>query len=186
MNDTEWIAENLGRVGLVIEDGEIWRTGTRYGRYGDKKLRPCARHRVEQRCSVGYLRVRVCWDGNRFGALAHRVVWVYYNGAIPDGFQINHMNGIKADNRLVNLELVTQSQNIRHARDVLNVRFGQRGSEHANAKLCAADVRSIRERSAKGETGASIACDFPVQASTVRLVIRGKAWAHLLTPEFEA
>lgn len=47
--------------------------------------------------------------------MAHRMIWESVNGPIPDGMQINHINGIKSDNRIANLELVTPSENARHA-----------------------------------------------------------------------
>lgn len=47
--------------------------------------------------------------------MAHRLIWEAVNGPIPDGLQINHKNGIKHDNRIENLELVTQSENAKHA-----------------------------------------------------------------------
>lgn len=37
----------------------------------------------------------------------HRFVFEAIKGVIPDGFEINHTNAIKNDNRLSNLELVT-------------------------------------------------------------------------------
>jgi len=44
----------------------------------------------------------------------HRLVWILFVG--PTGTNvINHINGIKTDNRLENLELVTESENNRHA-----------------------------------------------------------------------
>ncbi len=43
----------------------------------------------------------------------HRVVWLMAHGAWPDG-QIDHINGIKDDNRLCNLRDVVQSLNQRN------------------------------------------------------------------------
>src|SRR5690349_6679065 len=45
----------------------------------------------------------------------HRAVWEACVGPIPPGLYINHINGIKTDNRLENLEVVTPSENLRHA-----------------------------------------------------------------------
>lgn len=61
---------------------------------------------------TGY--VIVTRRGNHVG-MAHRMIWESVYGPIPEGLQINHINGDKTDNRLENLDLVTQSENILHA-----------------------------------------------------------------------
>ena len=44
---------------------------------------------------------------------AHRVSWAIYHGAWPDA-EIDHINGIKTDNRIENLRSVTRSENMRN------------------------------------------------------------------------
>lgn len=44
---------------------------------------------------------------------AHRVAWTIIHGRWPDG-QIDHMNGIRSDNRLTNLREVTASENAKN------------------------------------------------------------------------
>lgn len=49
---------------------------------------------------------------------AHRLAWLYVNGSFPSGF-IDHINGVKTDNRIANLRDATRSinaQNLREAR----------------------------------------------------------------------
>lgn len=47
--------------------------------------------------------------------MAHVLVWESVHGPVPDGFELNHINGVKDDNRIANLELVTRGGNLRHA-----------------------------------------------------------------------
>jgi len=56
--------------------------------------------------SLGYRRVRV--DGKQYQE--HRLVWLYYYGEFPPE-QIDHINGVKSDNRLENLRAVSNAEN---------------------------------------------------------------------------
>src|SRR5690606_9637704 len=47
--------------------------------------------------------------GKRF--MAHRLAWWFYYGEWP-GDQIDHLNGVKLDNRIFNLEVVDQTTNL--------------------------------------------------------------------------
>ena len=44
----------------------------------------------------------------------HRLVWLVFNGQIPENMQVNHINEIKSDNRLDNLNLMTAKENLNY------------------------------------------------------------------------
>lgn len=44
--------------------------------------------------------------------LVHKLVWETFVGDIPEGMQVNHINEIKTDNRLGNLNLMTPKENV--------------------------------------------------------------------------
>jgi hypothetical protein len=55
----------------------------------------------------GYLAIGV----DRYIYTAHRLAWLYIHGEWP-GKDLDHVNGIKTDNRLANVRLATHSQNM--------------------------------------------------------------------------
>jgi hypothetical protein len=55
----------------------------------------------------GYVLLNV----NRRNERAHRIAWQLTNGPIPDGYEIDHENGVRNDNRISNLFLKTRSGN---------------------------------------------------------------------------
>ena len=64
--------------------------------------------------SSGYLNFTI-YDQKlekRINYSQHRFVYEVFRGPIPRRFEIDHINGIKTDNRLKNLQLLTHKQNV--------------------------------------------------------------------------
>jgi hypothetical protein len=125
----------------------------------------------------GYQLVFLCKNAVCRAYIAHRLVAKAF---IPNPLnlpQINHIDGIKANNDISNLEWCTQAYNIQHA-----VRTGLKPSYHGEhigtSKLKEAQVRTILKL--KGEQSQrSIARDFGVSQTTVRYIHQGRSWAWI-------
>lgn len=63
----------------------------------------------------GYLRLTLNKDGNKSNHLVHRLVANSFLDNIENKSQVNHKNGIKSDNRVDNLEWVTNLENRLHS-----------------------------------------------------------------------
>ncbi|XP_031549080.1 uncharacterized protein LOC116286655 [Actinia tenebrosa] len=85
-----------------------------------------------------YLRVAVRKNGETVQKLyySHRFIWECYNELIEDGKVIDHINSDKQDNRLRNLQLVTQQQNCMKSakgRDYSFVKNNHRNKKYVKA-----------------------------------------------------
>lgn len=67
------------------------------------------------RTSRGYQKTTISVSGVKRWRLVHRIVWETHRGPIPEGMEIDHINGDKADNRISNLRVVTHGDNLRYA-----------------------------------------------------------------------
>ena len=65
--------------------------------------------------SGNYYRFSCNYNNTRKHVSVHRAVWEAFNGEIPEGYEINHIDGNGRNNNLNNLELVTHSDNCKKA-----------------------------------------------------------------------
>lgn len=60
----------------------------------------------------GYIKVALTDDNGKVHYFfIHRLIWEYANGKIPEGYEIDHINTIRDDNRIENLRCVTPKEN---------------------------------------------------------------------------
>jgi DNA-binding XRE family transcriptional regulator len=161
----------------IDEDGRIWRHRIRRGRRVDV----CAPRRAEHPTPKGYLQIRAMVAGHRHHVSAHRVVYRYFYGDIPDGLDINHDNGQKADNRPKNLLPESISGNAKHAHR--NGLIDQYGQKNPAVKLSDKAVAEIRLAYSKGGfTQATLAQQYGVAHQTVSKLVRGQRRPKQLGP----
>ena len=58
----------------------------------------------------GYVEIGWISSGRRFRSLGHRLAWVHFYGAWPKDM-VDHIDGDKANNRIINLREATMAQN---------------------------------------------------------------------------
>lgn len=172
-----YAVSNLGRVRREV-DG----IGTLAGQLTVGGLRKGYR-------SVGLRRTR---GGHRFHCSVHRLVARAFLGEPPKAQPcVNHINGIKTDNRVENLEWSSVAENEAHAARTglksSGLRSGRytkpeatcRGERHPSAKLRADDIPVIRTRHAAGDPLPALAADYGVTKQSIWRIVHGTSWKHL-------
>ncbi len=121
---------------------------------------------------AGYRRCAVWVNGRCRQLLVHRLVAEAFLGPCPAGYEVNHKNSNKADNRAANLEYVTRSENLRH-RVALGI---GRGEDNARAVLTEQQVHEIRRRHRDGEGYKRLGAAYGVSWGAIRSIIKRRTW----------
>jgi len=179
MRENERILIKIVKNGILRIDkkGQVWKCKRSHKEFcGDfENCKPVLKGYKDEH---GYIRLDMWFAKLRktIRSQAHRIVWIFHNGDIPEGLQINHKNGKKNDNRLRNLELVTPAENTIHALTVLNRKCGNRtrGKDRrgVHSKLSEEDVKQILRLLAEGLSAKEVAEQFPVTSARINQLRR--------------
>jgi hypothetical protein len=146
----------------VDKNGSIYRNG--------KGLKPLL-------VGGGYHQVILYHNGSKQNKYIHRLVAECFIPNPNNHPEVNHMNGIKTDNRVENLEWVTSGENKKHA-FLLGLRT-DKAEKHYRSKLKMDEVEYIRKNYIPRDKvfGCnSLAKRFNVSPSAISFVINNKNW----------
>jgi YesN/AraC family two-component response regulator len=129
-------------------------------------LKPYTMKNGYQTCQLG--------RGNHF--LVHRLILLTFIGECQEGCEGNHINGIKSDNSISNLEYISHRDNMVHMTRVLNKNNGE---SHNMSKVTEDIVRKIREIAKTGLPQKDIGKMFGISRSNTGAIIRGFLWKHV-------
>lgn len=107
----------------------------------------------------------------------HRLVAIAFIPNPENKPQVNHVNGDKTDNRVENLQWMTEQENIAHS-----VENGLRplGEKNPSAVLTEAQVLEIRATYGKTLTRKEAMEKYGISRGCLAGITRGKTWKHLL------
>jgi hypothetical protein len=120
----------------------------------------------------GYYTVRLTWPVDKTYSV-HSLVASAFHGPKPPGYHCCHNNGIKTDNRAVNLRWGTPKEN---RNDMQMHGTLPRGETNGNSRLRAEDVIAIR---ASNKLYRVLAVEYCVSLSHIKKIKRRLTWAHI-------
>lgn len=115
----------------------------------------------------GYLRTALTNNGKSKTIKVHRVVCEAFFKLDSDKFQVNHINGIKTDNRTSNLEWCTNSENQLHAIKIGLV-IPKCGDEHPRMKYTNEFVLNLHKEYLSGLSKRELAKKYKLDRSIFR------------------
>jgi hypothetical protein len=164
----------------VGSDGSVWSCWASRRGQTDKwhRLRPRRSAARRPPRKGKYLSVALWRTGEKQkNMLIHLLVLNAFLGPAPAGMEASHEDGDPANNALGNLRWKTHRANIadkkRHGTEML-------GSQKTQAKLTEADVPEIRLMRRLGWTLPEIAAAKKVGTTTIRRVLGGHTWKHVV------
>jgi hypothetical protein len=151
---------------FVSTSGEVFSN-----KYGELRTMRTNKH------GVGYSGVSLSNSEGRTTFKVHRLVAKAFLPTYLESLQVNHINGIKNDNRVENLEMCTNSENQIHA-NKLRLRYIPKGERHYKSKLTGRDILEIRDL-IPYFTQEMLGKLYNTERSNISIIKTDKGWRHI-------
>jgi hypothetical protein len=131
---------------------------------------------LKQKVTLPYNRVTLCKKGIHEDFYTHKLVVLAFIPNPETKPQANHINGIKRDNRVENLEWVTHQENVQHA--IRTGLMNNDGENQTNSKLKEKDILEIRYLYSH-KTMVQIAKLYNISEGHTCRIINKQRWKHI-------
>ena len=109
----------------------------------------------------------------------HRLLWIIYKGIIPYGKEINHKDGIKTNNKLSNLEVVSPTRNKQHAKET-GLLGSCKGEKNSQSKFKDSTILKLRKKFRENKINLNyIINKYKVSRFTASSIITGYTYRHV-------
>lgn len=129
----------------------------------------------------GYYLTSAAYDGKMYYFMEHRVIWVWLNGAIPEGMVINHKDYNRSNNAIDNLELMTQKQNTDYSKCNQNPPRGEKNGRSLLSNKQASAIKTVC--SVCGWSPSMVEKVTGVKAYTVTKIVNGYRYPDAIASE---
>lgn len=161
---------NLGRV-KTLPKTHVFKNGGVYN-YPEKIMSACLN-------SNGYPQLKLFRNGVRKVTAVHRLVAAAFIPNPENKTDVNHIDGVKTNNTVTNLEWATKLENSLHAK-VNGLMCRLKGSTNPMAKISESDVLSIIEERKNIKTShKELANKYGVGTATISNICRNTSWKHI-------
>ena len=147
------IIPNTQNIYCASSGGKIYKRDTEISQHMDRKAN-------------GYLQCAVKINGKYQKQKSHRLIAMAFLD-LKQGTVVNHINGIKTDNRVSNLEVITHFENMQHAKELKSFKDGRKKCEKSKMKLSDGQCKSLIQDEVNGLSLNQMAKKYKIGRSTV-------------------